>query len=97
MEHNWRGAELDWSRVRAELEFSGVGVDLERSWSGTELEQSYSGAGVEQSWSTNIREICKIRLNKWWVTNFFSWQEREKEKGLNTVVQKVTVSNPPFI
>jgi len=61
--------------------------------------------------NTNIREICKIRFYKWWVTNYhflllfflffslplFSWREREKEKGQNTVVQKVTVSIPPII
>ena len=83
------GVEQSWSRVIAELEWSRAGAPiLEKS-----VKLGYINGGLQTI------TFCKTMLLFFLLfpLPFFSWQEREKEKGLNTVVQKVTVSNPPFI
>ena len=69
----WSGVEatLEWSEVEAALEWSGAEAQLE--WSRAEAQLEWSGAGIDlikKNSNTNIREICKIRLYKWWVTNY---------------------------
>ena len=76
LKRRWSGAKLKRRWSGAELKRTWSGAELKRNWSGAELKRNWSGAELEQSWSgfdkknTNIREICKIRLYKWWVTNY---------------------------
>ena len=79
---DWSGAEAqqEWSKVEAALEWSGAEAQLEWSgaeaqleWSRAEAQLEWSGAGIDlikKNSNTNIREICKIRLYKSWVTNY---------------------------
>ena len=71
--HSWSGAEaqLEWSGVEAQLEWSGAEAQLE--WSGAEAQIEWSVVGadlIQKNSNTNISEICKIRLYKWWITNY---------------------------